>query len=421
MERIADRLRPKTLEDIIGHENIKKVLLGQLKGGNLSNVILYGGSGSGKTSISLAISKMDCINKPVYKLDASTATLNDLKDILNQSNNIFNINGCILAIEEIHMYTKRELQILLSYLENGKITLIATTTENPYSVLPQGITSRCLVLQLNRLTQQELKLGIKNALKKLSIMDNKKISITPPALNALINLSPHGDLRQLFNILESVLYSKFYYNHSEIKITLQDIKIFNNINGVNYNSNETTKYNLISALQKSIRNSDVDSSLYYIGLLIKSGDLDLIKRRIEIIAFEDISLANPTALLVTTEGLRIVKEIGLKEGQIILANVVTLLALSKKSNAPYLAIKEVMKDLSEGHIYDVPNHLKTRNKQPGGQEYLYPHDYENNYVEQQCLPDELVGRVYYQPGNNVYEQTLYKNLEKIKKDFNKTT
>lgn len=418
MERIADKLRPTSLDEIVGQEYVKNILSKQVQSGTLSNLLLYGESGCGKTTLATVISKSEKLNMSVSFINASNSKLSDLKDALKENETLLSRDKKrLIIVDEIHMYTKRELSILLDYLEKGRVTLIGLTTENPFSTLPQGITSRCLVLKLNQLTKEDIVKGIRNSIKKLSELDKKEITISDENLEHLINLYPKRDMRQILNIIEAILYSKFYHFEDVFEITFEDIRNISKAMSLEFESDETILYNLISALQKSIRNSDVDASLYYLGRVIYSGSntsLELLLRRLAIIAFEDISNANINALLLTVEGIKIVREIGIPESTLILSTIVTLLALSPKSNASYLAIKNVMSDIEQGHIYDVPNHLKNRNKQPNGQKYIYPHDYPNGYVYQQCLPDELINRRYFYPKENTFEWKLYERLNLIK-------
>ena len=403
-EPLASLIRPTKLSDIIGQEHLigkDKILTNLVKNKKLFSMILYGPPGTGKTSIANAIAcELDA------KVRFLNAVVNSKKDfeIVFEETKIY--GTIILIVDEIHRLNKDKQDLLLPMLENGKIILIGLTTSNPYHKINPAIRSRCQIFELKSLTKEQILKGLRRACKKL---DN--ISINKDCLD-IISISANGDFRFALNLLEVA-----YFSVSDGVITKEVIKNINIKASNSMDANETGHYDVLSAFQKSIRGSDVNAALHYLAMLISSGDLDSIYRRMTVIAYEDIGLANPNMGVRVNACINACELVGLPEAIIPLGEIIIDMCLAPKSNSAVSAINLAIEDVNNGNIGTVPAHI---NAQAFG--YKYPHDYPGSYVVQQYLPDELTGRIYYKPKNNKYEITLKQtldNIEKIKQRYNK--
>lgn len=398
-EPLANALRPKKLSDVIGQEHLigkDKILTNLVKNKKIFSLILYGPPGVGKTSIANAITE-----ELGVKHRFLNATFNNKKDfeIVFEETKLY--GNIVLVVDEIHRLNKDKQDLLLPMLENGLITLIGLTTSNPYHKINPAIRSRCQIFELMPLKKEDISKGLLKASKSLS-----EIKIDKDALDLIATMS-NGDFRFAINLLEVA-----YYSSSDKKITTSLIKEINNKASSPMDSDETGHYDVLSAFQKSIRGSDVNAALHYLARLISSGDLDSIYRRMTVIAYEDIGLANPNMGVRVDACINACERVGLPEARIPLGNMVIDLCLSPKSNSGHTALDLALKDVENGNIGKVPSHI---NAQAFG--YKYPHDYPGSYVVQQYLPDELKNRVYYKPKNNRYEKMLkitLDNIEKIK-------
>ena len=396
-EPLANYLRPKKLDDIIGQTHLigkDKILTNLVNNKKIFSMILYGSPGIGKTSIATAIT-----NELNLKTRFLNATINNKKDfeIVFEETKIY--GNIVLVVDEIHRLNKDKQDLLLPMLENGLITLIGLTTSNPYHKINPAIRSRCQIFELLPLDEEELIKGI-NAAKKVL----KDINIDDEAIKMIAKLS-NGDFRYALNLLEVA-----YYSTSDKKVTCN---VINNISpkaSSLMDSDETGHYDVLSAFQKSIRGSDVNAALHYLARLILAGDLDSIYRRMSVIAYEDIGLANPNMGVRVSACIDACELIGLPEARIPLGQMVIDLCLSPKSNSAHIALDLAIKDVENGITPKVPSHI---NAQAIG--YKYPHDYPNNYVVQEYLPKELKNRIYYKPKNNKYENTLKITLDNIEK------
>ncbi len=403
-EPLANALRPKKLSDVIGQEHLigkDKILTNLVKNKKIFSLILYGPPGVGKTSIANAITE-----ELGVKHRFLNATFNNKKDfeIVFEETKLY--GNIVLVIDEIHRLNKDKQDLLLPMLENGLITLIGLTTSNPYHKINPAIRSRCQIFELMPLKKEDISKGLLKASKILS-----EIKIDKDALDLIATMS-NGDFRFAINLLEVA-----YYSSSDKKITTSLIKEINNKASSPMDSDETGHYDVLSAFQKSIRGSDVNAALHYLARLISSGDLDSIYRRMTVIAYEDIGLANPNMGVRVDACINACERVGLPEARIPLGDMVIDLCLSPKSNSGHTALDLALKDVENGNIGKVPSHI---NAQAFG--YKYPHDYPGSYVVQQYLPDELKNRVYYKPKNNRYEKMLkitLDNIEKIKSKENK--
>ena len=396
-ELLSIKLRPKTLEDIIGQDHLVgkgKVIYNLVKNNKLFSMILYGHPGIGKTSIATAIASE--LNMNYRSLNAVINNKKDF-DIVIEEAKLY--NGLILIVDEIHRLNKDKQDILLPYLESGLITLIGMTTANPYHAINPAIRSRCQLFELKDLTKDDIIKGIdkvisSNYLEGLTIEDDAKDYI------ALLSGS---DLRFAYNLLEVC-----YYASDNKNITLEVVEKIRNRPNNFHDKNGDGYYDVISAFQKSIRGSDVNASLHYLGRLIEADDLDIIIRRLSVIVYEDIGLANPSMGPKVDAAINSALRLGFPEARIPLSEIVIELALSPKSNSAEMAIDNAINDIRTNSNLDVPKHLK--NPSP---DYKYPHSYKNDYIRQQYLPDNLLGHKYYHPKDNKNEQVLKDIMNKL--------
>ena len=390
MEILADKLRPKNLDEIIGQTHLigpGKIIRNLVDNNHLVSMILYGKPGIGKTSIATAIA--NTINKPFRLLNATINNKQDFDIVIEEAK----MEGeMIVIMDEIHRLNKDKQDLLLPYIENGLITLIGMTTSNPYHKINPAIRSRCQIFELKELTINDIIQGINRALPLL-----KDIKITEETKELIAKLSS-GDLRNALNLLEIAYYG------TEDKIITNDIIEQINPKAIFFSdANEDGHYDVLSGLQKSIRGSDVNASLHYLARLIISGDLDSIYRRLSVIVYEDIGLANPSLGPKLMAAINAAELVGLPEARIPLGTIVTEMALSPKSNSAHIALDLAIEDIEKGNVGNLPIHLKTNSPL-----YKYPHDYPNSWVKQQYLPDKIKNKKYYKAKNNKYEQSLNK-------------
>ena len=400
-EPLANKIRPKGLKDIIGQNHLvgkDKIISNMVKNKKIFSMILYGSPGIGKTSIASAIAcELDIKHRFL------NAVINSKKDfeIVFEETKIY--GSIILIVDEIHRLNKDKQDLLLPRIEDGSIILIGLTTSNPYHKINPAIRSRCQIFELLPLNKDDIIKGLKKAKNNL-----KDIKVDNKTLELISNMS-NGDFRYAINLLEVA-----YYSASDKKIDVELIKSINNKASNPMDEDETGHYDVLSAFQKSIRGSDVNAALHYLARLISSGDLDSIYRRMSVIAYEDIGLANPNMGVKVRACIDTCEMIGLPEARIPLSVMVIDLCLSPKSNSAITAIDLALTDIEKGNIGKVPAHI---NAQAFG--YKYPHNYPNNYVVQEYMPDNLKGRKYYKPKNNKYERNLSITINNIEKLNNK--
>lgn len=402
-EPLAIKMRPKCIKDVIGQQHLigkDKVIYNLVKNKKIFSMIFYGKPGIGKTTLATAI-----VEELGIQYRMLNATINNKKDFDIVIEEAKMYHGLVVLMDEIHRLNKDKQDLLLPYLENGLITLIGMTTSNPYHKINPAIRSRCQIFELKELEESDIIEGLKRVIQKELLPD---IKIDKKVFQQIATLSG-GDMRNAYNLLEMA-----YYSANEGNVTLEVVKSINSKPVFFHDKNEDGHYDVISAFQKSIRGSDVNASLYYLARLIEAEDLDIIYRRMTVIAYEDIGLANPNMGPRVDACINACERLGLPEARIPLAVMVVDLALSPKSNSAHVALDEALQDIETGNTGNVPNHIKTNSV-----DYKYPHNYPHAFVKQQYLPDKIKNRKYYHPRDtSKYERDLKKVYEAIEKMSN---
>lgn len=412
---LADKIRPKTLDEVYGQKHILgegKPLKRIIESGKIPNMIFYGSSGIGKTTVANIIAEQT--NMDMYKLNGTSASTADIKEIIASRNMLSSQNGILLYLDEIQYLNKKQQQSLLEYIENGEITLIASTTENPYFYVYNAILSRSTVFEFKPLTPEEIIPAIERAFDISANEAGVEIKLQDGVLRK-IAFGCGGDVRKSINTVELCMLSA-----PDGNITLELATELSQRSSMKYDRDGDEHYDILSALQKSIRGSDENAALHYLARLLVAGDLPSVCRRLLVIAAEDIGLAYPNGIVVTKACVDSALHIGMPEAGIPLAEAVVLLCTSPKSNSTYLAVNAAVTDVLNGVTGDFPRHLQNTHydgvgAKEKGQNYLYPHDYPNHYVEQQYLPDAIKDKVYYNFGDNKLEQAAAEYRKKIKK------
>ena len=415
---LADLLRPQTLDEVYGQEHIlgeNAILRRLVNSGNVPNMIFYGPSGTGKTTVAQIIAKQT--NRALYQLNATTASTSDIKNIVSQLDTFMAPNGVLLYLDEIQSFNKKQQQSLLEYIENGKITLIASTTENPYFYVFNAILSRSTIFEFKQISSEAALKAVKRA---VSFMEQRTALKAQPEEGALEYIAGAcgGDLRKAMNAVE-VLFSAGLPQGDVIPLTLEDAKAVSQKSAMRADRDGDNFYDLLSALQKSIRGSDPDAACHYLARLLEAGQLQSACRRLMVIAAEDVGLAYPMILPVVKSCVDMALMLGMPEARIPLGDAAVLMATSPKSNSGHIALDMALADIRKGLGGDFPRHLQnvhadtyTMEREQG---YRYPHDYPNHWVEQQYLPDELKDAKYYEFGPNKVEQAAKQYWEAIKK------
>ena len=416
---LADLLRPQTLDEVYGQEHILgkgAVLRRLIDSGNIPNMVFYGPSGTGKTTVANIIAKQT--NRTLYKLNATTASTADIKEIVAQLDTFMAPNGVLLYLDEIQSFNKKQQQSLLEHIENGKITLIASTTENPYFYVFNAILSRSTVFEFKQISASAALQAVRRA---VSFMEQRTALTAVAEDGALeyIASSCGGDLRKAMNAVE-VLFSAGIPQNGKLPLTLADAKEVTQKSALRADRDGDNYYDLLSALHKSIRGSDPDAACHYLARLLEAGQLPSACRRLMCVAAEDVGLAYPQILPIVNACVDMALKLGMPEARLPLADAAVLMATSPKSNSAYLAIDGALSDVRKGKSGDFPRHLQnvhadsyTMEREQG---YLYPHDYPNHWVKQQYLPDELTGVRYYEYGLNKLEQAAKQYWDSVKKE-----
>ncbi|MCI5751411.1 MAG: replication-associated recombination protein A [Oscillospiraceae bacterium] len=418
MTPLADRLRPETLDDVVGQRHLLapgKPLRRIIDGGNIPNMIFYGPSGVGKTTVARIIAHNSGMK--LHKLNGTSAATADIREVIADTDTLDGRNGVLLYLDEIQYLNKKQQQSLLEYIENGQITLIASTTENPYFYIYNAILSRSAVFEFKTVSAEDIVPAVNRAFHVMSQDMGVKISVRKGAAEHIAR-SCGGDVRKSVSCAELCVLGA-ENNGEEITVTLEEAKELAQRSNMHYDRDGDSHYDILSALQKSIRGSDENAAIHYAARLIESGDIISLCRRLLVIAAEDIGLAYPQAIPIVKACVDSALQLGLPEARIPLANAVILLATAPKSNSAYMAINTALEDIRTTECGDIPRQLQNKHYDGEdaavkGQFYKYPHDYPNHYVEQQYLPDPIKDRVYYKYGDNKSEQAAYAYNFKIK-------
>jgi len=414
---LADKIRPKVLEDIVGQEHILaegKPLRRIIESGCIPNMIFYGPSGIGKTTVARIIAE-NC-DMTLYKLNGTNASVADIKEVVAQIGTFAAENGILLYLDEIQYLNKKQQQSLLEYIENGDITLIASTTENPYFSVYNAVISRSTVFEFKPVSAQQLIPAVKRAFQLISSENGKEI-IADDNICRIIAYGCGGDVRKAMNTVELCAVCG-ESTDGKIIVTEDLLKILAQRSNMRYDRDGDQHYDLLSALQKSIRGSDENAALHYAARLMEAGDIISLSRRLLVIAAEDVGLAYPQAIAIVKSCVDSALQLGLPEARIPLAEAIILLATAPKSNSAKSAIDAAIADLKSCDALDFPRHLQNKHfdcigASVIGQNYLYPHNYPNHYVKQQYLPDAIKDHVYYKFGDNKQEQAAFAYRKKI--------
>lgn len=414
---LADLIRPQTLDEVYGQEHIlgKNAILRRLvDSGNIPNMIFYGPSGTGKTTVAKIIAQQT--NRTLFQLNATTASTADIKNIASQIDTLMATNGILLYLDEIQSFNKKQQQSLLEYIENGKITLIASTTENPYFYVFNAILSRSTVFEFKQISSEASLQAVRRA---VAFMEKRTALTAKPEEGALEYIAGAcgGDIRKAINAVE-VLFSAGQPKGETLVLSLEDAKVVTQKSAMRADKDGDNHYDLLSALQKSIRGSDPDAAVHYLARILEAGQMQSACRRLMVIAAEDVGLAYPMIIPIVKSCVDAALMLGMPEARIPLGDAAVLMATSPKSNTGHVALDAALEDVRKGKVGDFPRHLQnmhadtyTMEREQG---YQYPHAYPNSWIAQQYLPDELVGTKYYQYGNNKLEQAAKQYWEAIK-------
>lgn len=420
MEPLASKLRPKSLNEVLGQTHLigeGKLLTSMVKSGTLMNMIFYGPPGIGKTTVARLLA--DLTDRKFISLNASTDSLKDVKNALDELNMFMGQKGLLLYIDEIHLFNRRNQQVLLDYMESGRIILVGSTTENPHFAVFKALISRAIVVEFKPLEFLDVMNGMQRALEYYKDEHGiTEINIPKESLQFITGLA-NGDMRKAINNLELVLMANDKVNQNIMEVTQNDVEMILQRKIINFDMDGDYHYDLLSAFQKSIRGSDENASLLYLAMLLKGGDLISVNRRLLVIASEDIGLANPQAISIVKACTDAALTLGLPEARIPLAQAVILLATSPKSNSVITAVDSAMHTIDSTAVLELPAHLRDGHYEGAKslgrmQKYVYPHGYKNNYVKQNYMPKGLEKKVFYKPGTNKYEEATklyWKNIK----------
>lgn len=418
---LADRIRPRTLDDIVGQQHLLapgKALRNIVESGNIPNLIFYGPSGVGKTTLANIIAEET--NKKLYRLNATTSGIADIKDMVADVGTLAAPNGILLYLDEIQYFNKKQQQSLLEYLESGDITMIASTTENPYFYVYNAVISRCTVFEFKSVTAEDIVPAVERAFAFVG-EENGVTYDVPDDVKLAIARAAGGDVRKAITTVElcSVAAGPGEGDPPVVSVGTELIEQITSKSAMRYDRAGDDHYDIVSAYQKSLRGSDPDAALHYLARLLEAGDLPSAIRRLLVCACEDVGLAYPQVIPIVKAACDIALQVGLPEARIPLADAVILVATSPKSNSGEMAIDAALSDLQAGRSGPIPRQLQNKHfdgedQEVKGQFYIYPHDYPDHWTYQQYLPDALVGTQYYEPGPNKNEQAAKAYWDQIK-------
>ena len=408
---LADLIRPSSLDEMVGQTHLlgkDSIFRKVIETKKVPNMIFYGPAGTGKTTMANIIAHNS--NLSLFKLNGTNASTDDIKRVISETNSVLNSNGVLLYLDEIQYLNKKQQQSLLEFVESGDITLIASTTENPYFYIYPALLSRCTVFEFKAISKDEIKKGLRRGLEKLSLeMDEDALD--------LLALASNGDMRKSLNNLEFLANS---LDMNVNKISIEQVNQLIDKANISYDRSEDKHFDNLSALMKSLRGSDVDASLFYLAKLLEAGDLIAACRRLLCSASEDVGMAYPNIIPLVKAAVDTALQLGMPEARLPLANAAILIATAPKSNSGVLAIDAAISDIHKGKGINVPRELQNthydgEDNKNKGQHYKYPHDYSHHWVKQQYLPDDIKDAKYYNYQDNKYEQALKEYWDKVKK------
>lgn len=422
MKPLADRIRPSSLDEVFGQKHLLgegRLLRRIIENNEVPNMIFYGPSGVGKTTVANIIAAKT--GKQIHRLNATNAGVSDIKDIVKELDSLMAMNGVLLYLDEIQHFNKKQQQSLLEFMENGRITLIASTTENPYFYVYNAVLSRSVVFEFKPLEPEDIELAVWRGIKILSQQEYSayNLMIDDDAVTHIAHTAG-GDVRKALNALEIAVMAAVPDKKNNVRLTLEAAEQATQKKAMRYDRDGDSHYDILSAFQKSMRGSDPDAAVYYLARLLEAGDMQSACRRMMVCACEDVGLAYPQATSIVKSCIDAALMLGMPEARIPLAEAVILIATSPKSNSAICAVDAAMKDIETIDTGDIPLHLKDTHysgaqKLGHGQEYKYAHSYPDNYVEQQYLPDNIKDKIYYEYGNNKTENAARAYWDRIKK------